>query len=108
MAKGQLSKKIIIDKLLETFEGSFLYNDGKEVRIPIMEEGEIVQVKCTLTAAKVNVEPGSDNAMPTAANVQVADDSVVPSAFATPAETRVEITDEEKANLASLMARLGL
>ena len=44
MARGQKSKKVIVDKLLDVFKGSFLYNDGKEVRIPIEEDGEIVLV----------------------------------------------------------------
>lgn len=102
--KGQNSKKIITDKILETFANSFLYNDGKEIRIPIEEDNEIIQIKCVLTAAKVNVEPGSDNAIPTAAdNINTNNDSI----SATP-QTIVEVTEEEKANLASMMARLGL
>ena len=52
MARGAEAKKIVIDKLLKTFENSFLYNDGKEIRIPIEENGEIIQIKVALTAAK--------------------------------------------------------
>ena len=54
MAKGQKAKKIISDKILNIFEDSFLYSDGKEIRIPIEEDGEIIQIKVTLTAAKVS------------------------------------------------------
>ena len=64
MARGSEAKKIVIDKLLETFENSFLYNDGKEVRIPIEENGEEIQIKVALTAAKENVLPGGDNILP--------------------------------------------
>lgn len=64
MAKGQESKQVIISQLLEQFEGSFLYNDGKEVRIPMTEDGAEVQIKVTLTCAKTNVEPGSDSVLP--------------------------------------------
>jgi hypothetical protein len=104
MAKGQVSKKIISDKILEMFEGSFLYNDGKEIRIPIMEDGELIQIKCALTAAKVNVEPGSENAIPTAANVNNSENAFEPQTE----QKIVEVSAEEKANLASLMKNLGL
>ena len=53
MAKGADEKLQITKKILSTFDGSFLYNDGKEVRIPIGD----VQIKVTLTCAKENVEP---------------------------------------------------
>lgn len=55
MAKGQASKTQITEKILNTFEGSFICNQGKEIRIPMMENGELVQIKVTLTAAKDNI-----------------------------------------------------
>ena len=64
MARGQTAKSEIQNKILSTFEGSFLYNDGKEIRIPIMEAGELVQIKVSLTCAKENVNVGDDNAIP--------------------------------------------
>ena len=50
--KGTILKKEITDKILATFEGSFLYNDGKEIRIPGLEDGQELQVKVALTCAK--------------------------------------------------------
>ena len=41
-AKGTEAKKIIMNKILESFPNSFLYNDGKEIRINIQENGEVV------------------------------------------------------------------
>ena len=41
--KGTILKKEITDKILATFEGSFLYNDGKEIRIPGLEDGQELQ-----------------------------------------------------------------
>jgi hypothetical protein len=55
MARGSESKEAIKNKILELFPGSFVYNDGKEIRIPMQEAGERVEVKITLTAAKTNV-----------------------------------------------------
>ena len=93
MARGQASKEIITKKILETFEGSFPYD--KEIRIPIEENGEIVQIKVTLTAAKVNVEQGGNTALPTANKVEVD-------------TTNREITEEEKKEVKDLISILGL
>ena len=43
MARGAESKAKVTQTILETFEGSFEY--GKELRIPIMENGERVEIK---------------------------------------------------------------
>ena len=106
MAKGQKAKKIISDKILNMFGDSFLYNDGKEIRIPIEEDGEIIQIKVTLTAAKASVEPGSDNEMPSVKNVNNIN-SNFDNIEDNPQEV-VKVSDEEKANLATLMKSLGL
>ena len=102
MAKGTQAKSEVVKKILSTFEGSFIYNDGKEVRIPIYEAGELVQIKVTLTCAKENVTPGADNAMP-------GDFPVSKNAEPTPERTEpVKPTSEEKANIAALLKNLGL
>lgn len=98
--KGTILKKEITDKILEVFPGSFLYNDGKEIRIPGMEEGQLIQVKVALTCAKTNVEQNGENALPG----EVMSTSTVDS---TP-QTTVEISQEEKDNVKKLMASLGL
>ena len=51
MAKGTLEKEKVTNVILNTFEGAFLYNGGKEIRIPIND----VEIKVTLTCAKDNV-----------------------------------------------------
>jgi hypothetical protein len=92
MAKGSIAKQEILDKIKEIFPNSFEY--GKEFRIPIEENGEIVQIKVALTCAKVNVECGGAS-------------SVAASEPAAPAE-KVEVTEEEKQNVQKLMENLGL
>ena len=103
MAKGASSKQAVTEKLLEVFSGSFLYNDGKEIRIPMVENGEEVQIKVTLTAAKVNVSVGDDIAVPGAivsfANELQADVGV-------PVE--IKVTAEEQERVKNLMASLNL
>ena len=104
MAKGQKSKIVIQNKILELFPEAFIY--GKEIRIPIEEDGEIIQIKITLTAAKASVEPGSDNEMPSVKNVNNIN-SNFDNIEDNPQEV-VKVSDEEKANLATLMKSLGL
>ena len=101
MAKGQVSKAQITNKLLEIFDGAFLYNDGKEIRIPMIEDGNEVQIKVALTCAKDNVSQGADVALPGSTDTTVV-------STATVATTPVETTQEEKDNIKKMMAALGL
>ena len=106
MAKGQKSKIVIQNKILELFPEAFIY--GKEIRIPIEEDGEIIQIKVTLTAAKTSVEPGSDNEIPTAANIinnVEVNNSVINQVDTT---TIVKPSEEEKQNLQNMLSKLGL
>ena len=103
MARGGVSKALIFKKIIDTFEGAFPYNDGKEIRIPMQEEGEEIQIKVTLTAAKENVMQGDDNALPGAAatnELNFEDKSTT--------STIVEPTAEEKQNVSELLKALGL
>lgn len=101
--KGTILKKEITDKILEVFPGSFLYNDGKEIRIPGMEEGQLIQVKVALTCAKTNVEQNGENAIPG----EVVSTSQTQSTDSIP-QVKVEPSQEEKDNVKKLMASLGL
>ena len=99
MARGAESKTNVTNKILEMFEGAFVY--GKEIRIPMTENGERVEIKVALTCAKTNV--GGD---------------AEPSAFASseaPAPKTIPVfttltapTEEEKQNIQDLMSKLGI
>ena len=105
MAKGALAKEQIFQKMLETFDGSFMWNNGKELRIPFNENGTVVQIKVALTCSKDNVSPDGQEVNEGAAAPQET------SAFPTPnvkTNTLVEPTEEEKANVESLLKSLGL
>ena len=97
--KGSISKEIVTKKILEIFEGSFQYE--KEIRIPMEEDGNQIQLKCVLTCAKTNVEPNGENAIP---------GEVIPVTAGIPAneKTFVEPTQEEKDNVKKLMQMLNL
>ena len=103
-ARGAIAKEQIIAKILETFPGAFKYE--KELRVPVEENGEIVQIKITLTAAKTNVEAGGDTALPGA---QASTFAATPE----PAQLKrdavvIEPTAEEKENVKSFLNMLGL
>ena len=57
-SRGAEEKQIVIDKIKEVFPEAFEYD--KTIRIPIGD----IQIKVALTAAKDNVEPGGDVAVP--------------------------------------------
>ena len=99
-ARGSESKNIITAKLLETFAGSFIYD--KNVIIPMVENGESLQIKIALTCAKTNVESGMDTAIPGAVTAA----TVTPKAMDT--HGVAEVTEEEKQNVLKAMAALGL
>ena len=91
--RGQKLKAQITQKILDTFEGSFI-ND-KEIRICGEEDGYPVQIKVTLTAAKENIDnPNEVIRMPQSAE--------------SANTVEVSITSEEKKTVAQLLAGLGL
>lgn len=99
-ARGSESKNIITAKLLETFAGSFIYD--KNVIIPMVENGENLQIKIALTCAKTNVESGMDTAIPGAAPQST------PTLKVMDTHGVAEVTEEEKQNVLKAMAALGL
>ena len=94
MARGSESKQKVINKILETFEGSFLYG-SKELRIPMEEDGNRVEIKVTLTCAKTNVGGGDAGEVAEGQAPITVEQAMPPS-------------DEEKKNIATLMERLGI
>lgn len=96
MARGAVSKQAVIDKILEMFQGSFIY--GKELRIPMVEDGEQVEIKVTLACAKTNVGDGAVAGDFESGNaVQIS----VTEAPAKPTQAEID-------NISKLMNRLGL
>ena len=102
MARGAEANSAVASKILATFDGAFAYD--KEIRIPVIENGELVQIKCVLTCAKANVECGGDVALP--------GDTDFPAPInqaPTPISTQpVAPTAEEKQTVADLLKSLGL
>lgn len=99
--KGAAAKEIVAKKILDTFPGSFQYE--KEIRIPMEENGEVVQIKCTLTCAKVNVGQNDDIAIPGAVSNEINFGTNT-----TTAESHIEASQEEKDTVSRLAKMLDL
>lgn len=102
-AKGSIAKVDIFKKILDTFNGSFM-NGEKELRIPWMENGEQLEIKVTLTAAK-------DILGDLGATSQVNPTHTEPATTSIPMNTQTadvpsEPTDEEKERIAKLVAAM--
>lgn len=103
-AKGSQLKNEITQKILTTFPSSFIYNDGKEIRINGMEDGQELQIKVTLTCAKTMVENAAAGSVQKSPDSVEDDTPVISSSAATPQEP----SDEEKERLKTLLEKLGL
>ena len=91
-ARGSLSKDNITKALLQIFAGAFVDADGKTIRIPTTCEGETIEIKVALTAAKDIV---GGNAGVEASSKQ-------------PSPQNIEMTEEEIQQVRSLIEELGL
>ena len=101
-SRGAEEKQIVIDKIKEVFPEAFEYD--KTIRIPVGD----VQIKVVLTAAKDNVEPGGDAAVPgTKATKVVAIANGAEPVFEE-ASAIVEPSAEELNTVSNLMESLGL
>ena len=101
MARGQISKTKATEVILKAFPGSFTYD--KEIRIPFIEDGETIQLKCVLTCAKVNVEQNGDVAIPGEVSTDINFEDGKPIE-----QKIIEPTQEEKENVRKLMETFGL
>lgn len=91
MARGAIAKEEITKKIFEVFPNAFIV--GKDIRIPINENGETVEIKIALTCAK-DVIGGGDQ---------------VQSNVTTPASAPLEPpTEEEVKEVRNLIEELGL
>ena len=101
MARGQEEKLIVINKIKEVFPEAFEYD--KTIRIPIGD----VQIKVALTAAKDNVEPGGDTAVPGVKATKVTIAEGAEPVFEDVSAT-IEPSQSELDAVSNLMNQLGL
>lgn len=97
-ARGSIVKAEILEKMKEIFPSMFT-PDGKEWRIPMKENGENIEIKIALTAAKDIL--GEVNDTPTPPEH---------SGFPVPVEQKANPipTEQEQENIAKLLSAIGL
>ena len=100
-SRGAEEKQIVIDKIKEVFPEAFEYD--KVIRIPIGD----VQIKVSLTAAKDNVEPGGDTAVPGVKATKVTIAEGAEPIFEDVSKT-IEPSQSELDAVSNLMSQLGL
>ena len=100
-SRGAEEKQIVIDKIKEVFPEAFEYD--KTIRIPIGD----IQIKVALTAAKDNVEPGGDAAVPGVKATKVTITEGAEPVFED-VSAAVEPSAEELNAVSNLMESLGL
>ena len=105
MAKGTESKQKVFNKLLEVFPGSFMQDD-KILRIPCIENGDTVEIKVTLTAAKDVLGAAAPASTTAEAGEFNWDDASAPSSVETAAAQG--LSEDEKERVKKMMEALGL
>lgn len=103
MAKGSIAKDNVIAKISEAFGQDYVGVYDKKVYVFADDGGEKVQIAISMTCPKV---PVGVVAAPAKDGIDFEDTStpiIAPTAF-----EPAEISDDERANVAALMARLGL
>lgn len=103
--RGSESKNIITAKLLETFAGSFIYD--KNIIIPMVENGENLQIKIALTCIKTNV-PAEDSTPAEFKATPATDNELNFEDTPTPSPATVNTTPEERANIARLVEKFNI
>lgn len=97
--KGAAAKEQVIKKISSAFGEDFIGEVDKKIYVWANDNGEKVQIAISLTCPKNFVENVS--------SAKNKNDEVLDFSAETP-NVNVEISDEEKKNIAELMAKLGL
>lgn len=100
MAKGAVAKEQIAKKMAEVFGADWIGERDKKYYLWANENGERIQIAINMTCPKTPIGEVGASAD---SNVLNFEDGATAGG-----ETQVEITVDEKKNVADLMARLGL
>ena len=104
MAKGAIAKQQVINKLKTAFGADFIGEYDKKIYVWAQENGERIQIALSLTCPKVPVQIAD---APITGDFNFEDDAPATVVAAAPFQP-AEITDEERARVSDMMARLGL
>ena len=98
-AKGSQAKAEVLAKLQEVFPNGFTYE--KVFVVPCVEDGQRIDIKIALTAAKNPIEQGGDVAIPGAQAPTVSAPASINE------KTPIEPTSEEKKNISDFLSSMG-
>ena len=104
MARGTIGKQNVINKIQQAFGADFIGEYDKKIYVWTQENGERIQIALSLTCPKVQV---AATEMLTTGDFNFEDDAPSTVVAAT-AYQPADITDEERARVNDLMAKLGL
>ena len=109
MAKGTIAKEDVAKKIAAAFGADYLGEYDKKYYVYGMENGEKVQIAISMTCPKTAVEFAAAPATTAGGDWNFDDDApATTTVTVAPSAGPVEITQEERDNIADLMARLGL
>lgn len=101
MARGSQAKIAVTNKIANAFGGDYISESGGKIYVWADDGGERVQIAIALTCPKVMIDAPQSSAP--IGGWDFSDD-----AAPAPAPVKAEVTEDEKQNIAELMARLGL
>lgn len=107
MAKNDMAKSLVVEKLKQAFGSDFLGEADKKYYVMSKEDGAPVQVAITLTCPKVPVDFGVAAAAPTVSVSNGMMDFSVPATNSQP-KPQVEVSESEQENIRRMLERLGL
>ena len=107
MAKGAIAKEEVVKKISEAFGSSFIGEFDKKVYVWANDRGEQVQIAISLTCPKNPIQVDASVSLDDG-DLDFTDDTLKTSKIAVSAAPPAEISEEEKKNIAELMAKLGL
>lgn len=106
MARGQVAKENAVKILSEAFGQNWIGEYDKKYYIYVNDGGEKVQLAISLTCPKNPIEV--DTTINDSGDWDFSDNPKTNMNVAVASAEPAEITEEEKDNLATLMAKLGL
>ena len=107
MAKGAEAKANVVKKIQAAFGADFVGEYDKKVYVWAQENGEKIQIAISMTCPKNPIQVDTTVTTSTG-DWDFSDNPKVNATVAVANAAPAEITAEEKANIADLMAKLGL
>ena len=107
MAKGAVAKENVTKVLAEAFGSNFIGEHDKKIYVWANDGGEMVQIAMSLTCPKNPIQVDTSISTSTG-DWDFSDSPKINTTVAVTNAAPAEISEEEKANIADLMAKLGL